>query len=644
MNMSSLLASLPHLLRPWWLLALLALPALWWLWRRHTRSDTPWRRVVDAHLLPSVLQDAPASRHSGAWLFGLAYVIATFALAGPAWRQPVALYTPQAPLVVVMDLSSHMLVADLPPSRLLRARLKVEQLIALRKGGQIGLVAYAGDAFTVAPLSDDANSLLDLLAALTPDTMPVDGQHADRALRQAADLLKQAGFKHGTILLLTDDADAAADAAARDAHARGYAVDVIGVGTAAGAPLPAPDGTFAQDASGAMQIARLDAAALRTLAQAGGGRYAGLTGSSADDLDSLGVLDTAMAPTINGVAADSVGWRDGGPFLLLALLPLVALGFRRGWLAVALLAVFALPVQRVEAGETSAWDGLWQRADQRADHALRVGDAATANAFAQTPGQRAAAAYRGGDFATAARTWSTLDSANGNYNRGNALAQMKHYPEAVTAYQRALQLHPGMPDALANLKLVQQMQQQQQKQQQDQQQSQQKDHQGHGQGQQGQQHAGQQQDQQKQDQQQQQGSQQQQQKQQAQQQQAQQKDQQQQSQQQDNAQQKQQQQKPGQQGKQDQDQQQVDRQQQAPDEKKQAQADAAERQAIQQALQKKNPAADQRTPVALHESNAQREKREAVEALLQRVPDDPGGLLRRKFALEYARRQQEDQK
>jgi Ca-activated chloride channel family protein len=88
----------------------------------------------------------------------------------------------------------------------------------------------------------------------------------------------------------------------------------------------------------------------------------------------------------------------------------------------------------------------------------------------------------------------------------------------------------------------------------------------------------------------------------------------------------------------------VDRQQQAPDEKKQAQADAAERQAIQQALQKKNPAADQRTPVALHESNAQREKREAVEALLQRVPDDPGGLLRRKFALEYARRQQEDQK
>ena len=349
MSALSVLALMPHLLRPQWLLALLALPPLWWLWRRHARSDTPWRSAVDPHLLPSVLQEAPVSNHPGAWLFGIACMIAVFALAGPAWRKPVLLYTPQAPLVIALDLSSHMLVSDLPPSRLLRARLKIEQLIALRKGGQIGLIAYAGDAFTVAPLSDDANSLRDLLAALTPDTMPVDGQHADRALHRATELLTQAGFPHGTILLLSDDADAAAQTAARDAREKGYSVDVIGVGTTAGAPLPAADGTFAQDPGGAMQIARLDVDALRLLAQTGGGRYAGLTGSS-DDLNALGVLDSATASTASSVAADSVGWRDCGPFLLLALLPLVAhLGFLAGagsrWRCFTLCSMF--PVQRV---------------------------------------------------------------------------------------------------------------------------------------------------------------------------------------------------------------------------------------------------------------------------------------------------------
>jgi len=645
MSVSPLLTSMPHLLRPLWLFALLALPALWWLWRRHARSDTPWKRAVDPHLLPSLLQAAEGSTHAGAWLFGVAYLLAVFALAGPAWRQAVTLYTPQAPLVVVMDLSSHMLVADLPPSRLLRARLKIQQLIALRKGGQLGLIAYAGDAFTVAPLSDDANSLRDLLAALTTDTMPVDGQRADTALHRATDLLVHAGFAHGTILLLSDDADAAAQAAARDVHAKGYDVDVIGVGTAAGAPLPAPDGSFAQDATGAMRIARLDVDALRALAQAGGGRYAGLAGSS-DDLNALGVLDNATKSTAS-VAADALGWRDCGPFLLLALLPLVALGFRRGWLAVALLAVFALPAQRAQASETNAWNALWQRADQRADHALRIGDTATANALAQTPAQRAAAAYRGGDFSTAARTWSTLDSANGNYNRGNALAQLKHYPEAIAAYRRALQLHPGMTDAQANLKLVEQLQKKQQEKKQQQNSEQQDQQQNQQQGQKQQDQNGQSKNRENMQKSQQQGQQQQQQQQQNQQQQNQQGQQ--------NPKQKQQGQQ-DQQQRQGKDQQQRDPKQQdkeaqqdqpsqsAPDQKKQAQADTAERRAMQQALQHKNQPATQRTPVAVHESDTQREQREATDALLQRVPDDPGALLRRKFALEYARHQQEGDK
>ena len=94
------MAAIPHLLRPLWLLTLLVLPLLWWLWRQRERMDTPWRRIVDPHLLPSLLQEAPASALRGAWLFVATYVLSVFALAGPAWKQqPAPLYAPVAPLV-----------------------------------------------------------------------------------------------------------------------------------------------------------------------------------------------------------------------------------------------------------------------------------------------------------------------------------------------------------------------------------------------------------------------------------------------------------------------------------------------------------------------------------------------------------------
>jgi Ca-activated chloride channel family protein len=122
--MNATIALLPHLLRPWWLLALLALPWLAWLRRRRGRTDTPWRRAVDPHLLPSLLESGHGgSERLAPWLFATCYAIAVLALAGPAWRGPANTDVPQSPLVVVEDMSSHMLAADLPPSRLLRARL-----------------------------------------------------------------------------------------------------------------------------------------------------------------------------------------------------------------------------------------------------------------------------------------------------------------------------------------------------------------------------------------------------------------------------------------------------------------------------------------------------------------------------------------
>jgi Ca-activated chloride channel family protein len=351
-------------------------------------------------------------------------VLAIIALAGPSWRQAQQpLWQTQTPLVIALDLSGAALASDLPPSRLAQARAKIATLLRERQGGQVGLVAYAGDAFTVAPLTDDAGNVALFLDALAPDVMPVDGQRSDRAIAWSSQLLRQAGFADGHILLMTDHADSAARTAAAEAARGGYRVSAIGLGQAEGASYRRMDDSIA--------TARLDEASLRALAATGGGRYSALTPDDAD-LRALGVLDPGIGDTGAGSGAKGRMWRDEGYWLLPPLMLLALFAFRRRGVAVLLVACFVLPWQPAHAVE---W---WQRADQVEHGRLEQG----------------AKAYRQGDYAGAARTYQGVDSADAHYNRGNALAKSGEYPQAIDAYDEALKRQPGMADAIANRRAV----------------------------------------------------------------------------------------------------------------------------------------------------------------------------------------------
>ena len=413
-----------HLLRPDWLWALLALPLLAAWWRARRRRASVWRGAVDAHLLPHLLDATPSGR--GRWalpMVALGYALAVFALAGPSWRQvDQPLWQSQTPLVIALDLSSATLAPDLPPSRLAQARAKLATLLRERNGGQVGLVAYAGDAFTVAPLTDDAANVALFLDALAPDVMPVDGQRGDRAIVWSATLLRQAGFERGEILLLTDHADDGARKAAATARAEGYRVSAIGLGSEAGANYQGPDGAIA--------AARLDGASLRALATQGGGRYTALTADNGD-LDALGVLAPAVANAASAQGEQGRIWQDGGYWLLPPLMLLALFAFRRRAGLAVLLLCAALPWQTVQAAD------LWRRPDQAAH--LRMQDATQA--------------YRKGDFARAAQLLEGIDSADAHYNRGNALAKAGQYPQAIAAYDRALR-RSRMDDAVANKRAV----------------------------------------------------------------------------------------------------------------------------------------------------------------------------------------------
>ncbi len=455
-----------HFLQPAWFLTLLPLALLLWLVRNPGNIDNPWRKVVDARLLPWLL--VPSDGHNGRWpvvLLAAGWLLAVLALADPVWnQQPQPVFRNQAARVIVLDLSRSMLTPDLKPSRLIRARYKVADLLQQSREGQTALVVFAGDAFAVSPLTSDTDTIQSLLAPLEPALMPAQGSRVDLGLRKAGELLQQAGARQGDILLITDGFDSGRTLnVAGKLHAQGYRVSVLGTGTAEGAPLPDGSGSYVRDRNGNIVVPELDISALQKLAAAGGGRYVTIR-SNNSDIEQLVPATNSMRTQAEPTELNADIWQSRGPWLVLLLLPLAALVFRRGWLlvAVVLLGNGLITPQPVMA---STWDDLWLRRDQQAERALQKGELEQAQQLAEQPQRRGTAAYRAGKYEQAVEDFAAAPGPDAAYNRGNALAKLGRYQEAIEAYDRALATHPGLTDATHNRAEVEKLLQQQQDQQ-----------------------------------------------------------------------------------------------------------------------------------------------------------------------------------
>ncbi len=453
-----------HFLRPWWLLALpLGLLLLGRL-RRQELGKSQWDKVCDRHLLGHILLGADETRSkmiSGVLLLMLLF--ATLALAGPTWeRRLQPLFRSAVGRVIVLDVSLSMRSTDLPPNRLSRARYKAIDLIKAGVGIDQGLVVFAGDSFIVTPLTDDRATILNLLPSLDTSTVPVQGSLASRGLEKAGELLRRAAISNGQIILITDDADAAAVMMAVKLKKKGYRVDVIAVGTKAGAPVPLPEGGYLKDDQGNIVVPVPDFDVLRQIAAKGGGRYY--------DIEAPDTAFQALNHPVylfpekrkkSELAGDQ--WLDRGPWLLVPLVLLAAFCFRRGWLLLILAALLLSP----EPAAAFNWQNLWQRSDQQAAAAFQQKDYQRAAKMAKDPAWKAAALYRLGKFKEAATVLKPLASATNIYNLGNALARAGELKKALEAYDRALELNPQMKDASFNRKLVEKLLKQQQQKKQD---------------------------------------------------------------------------------------------------------------------------------------------------------------------------------
>lgn len=460
----------PHWQRPWWLLLLPLLGwLLWQLWHRERRSGR-WQLLLPPAFQAALLSGGRTRNNRLPWIaLGLAWLLACLALLGPSWqRVELASQKRADPLVVMLELTPAMLATDSTPNRLEQAKRKLIDLLQAREEAQTAIIVFAGSAHTLVPLSDDLGTARNLLEALKPSLMPEPGHRADLAVDKALSLLEQGAQGQGNLLLIGSELSADERSAIRQALGnRTERLRILGIGTAAGAPIPGENGSFLKDAQGAILVPRLDHAGLKRFASDLGARY---RSASLDDRDlrALGLLDGAQSLRDASEPTQLAAWADQGYWLLLPLLLLAACAGRRGWL-------FCLPLLLLAAPQPSyAFDlrDLWLRPDQQGQRLLDAQQPKEAAERFADPQWQGEALYRAGDYPAAAERFAQGNSAAAHYNRGNALAHSNELEAALDAYEQALERQPDLQPALHNKQLVEQLLQQQKQQQQQQQQNQ----------------------------------------------------------------------------------------------------------------------------------------------------------------------------
>lgn len=309
-----------HFLRPAWLLLLI--PAglvVLSAWRRQDPMRD-WRKVIAPELLEhlAISREQQRSRLRPIYLLSACWFLGIVALAGPSWEKEATPFTEdRAALMVILKVTPDMLAEDIRPSRLKRATQKISDLLELRPGTSTGLIAYAGSAHLVMPLTTDSEIVSYFAGELTPDVMPVPGDAPLQAISLARERLAESGLP-GSVVLVTDSFDESM-------------VPLLAEETSAGNPdvfiLAMAAGPEALPPPGSPPAPALDEKSMKEAARAGGGSLVLVTPDDSDvrKLNASLQRSIASAPPQEGER-----WKDAGYWVLLAFSLLVLVFFRRG--------------------------------------------------------------------------------------------------------------------------------------------------------------------------------------------------------------------------------------------------------------------------------------------------------------------------
>lgn len=326
-----------HFAAPLWLLGLLVLPAVaLWLWRSAQRArQGPLYRYADAHLLPHLTGSReldPAERWGRFARWALPWTLGILAMAGPRWDYAeVRLFHPGNNLLILLDISRSMEVTDAPPSRLGRAKQEIQDLLSLNRAVRVGLIAFASVPQVVTPLTEDTETLRRALPALDPNLVELQGSRLALALERAAMLLDGLPEDSAKSLLLVSDGDFDEPGLvdqARELAKKGIRLHTLGVGTADGGPVPARTGGVITDMNRRPVVSRLNGLMLKSLAEAGNGRY-WEADYRTDDSEAILAAAALLKPAKDESNERTRVWNERFVWLLPPMLILLLPAFRR---------------------------------------------------------------------------------------------------------------------------------------------------------------------------------------------------------------------------------------------------------------------------------------------------------------------------
>lgn len=441
----------------WLLIPALALFFIAFIKHKKQSADN----LIAPHLAPFIMNESNTKASQPLWLVAVFCCLAIIFSAGPSFEEKqVPVFQSKSARVIVMDMSYSMYSTDIAPNRLMQSRFKALDMIELFKEGDTALVAYAGSAFTISPLTNDATTLTNLIPSLSPDIMPDKGSNVLAGLDMAKELLTQAGYIDGDIILVTDgiDQEEQSDITSFTSNSS-YRLNIYGVGTEQGAPIKLPEGGFLKDSYGQIVIPTINISRLKSLATRSGGKFA-LYQPSSSDIATF--APSANSELLKDEKQSHALWRiDAGIYGLLILLPLGLYLFRSAAFVGAFLVLSVLPTQQASALELPSF---LKNTDQQALDAYKNKDFERA-ANADSSSLKGSALYQQGNFDAALEAFSKDKSATGFYNYANALAKSGQLEQAIDAYKQAQTLQPNFSEAADNQALVEQLLEQQQQQQ-----------------------------------------------------------------------------------------------------------------------------------------------------------------------------------
>ena len=491
-----------HFLRPEWFAAIIPLLLLVILIRKATAKQSGWQSVIPSHLYQyMVIGKTEVGAKPPIMLLAIAWFVSVIALAGPTWeRLPQPVYQLKMGHVIVIDMSLSMRATDMTPDRLTRAKYKAIDLVNAIGEGEMGLVAYAGDAFVISPLTEDAANITTLIPSLSPEIMPVPGSDPLLGIESAAALLTNAGYNSGMIYWITDGIELAQQNELQEYVASiPFTLNALTVGTAEGAPIRQQSGELLKDHTGSIVIPKLNDDAVRGVVKTSGGRFESFTSNDTDieALAAISLLDKGNSEEDeedSNIQGDQ--WKEVGPYLVVLLLPLAAFAFKRGLVFLLLVGLLSPPVmqkahalqgsdvasERQSGIENSAqpkslswWQKPFMNDNQEALNSYQRGKYKDAVSQFDDKLWKASSLYKSGEYERALAAFENIPGPESLYNQGNALAKLGKLEKAIEKYERALQEAPDFEDAKANKKIIedlleQQAQQEKQNQQQNQQQ------------------------------------------------------------------------------------------------------------------------------------------------------------------------------